>query len=192
MMGVMEDEASAPESCRLEEVQHLDPAELDEHYEFELHHDDEAEDEETTRLSRRFAAGIGLIFASLVLGKLVLIPLLIFPESQAWRVGSIVAYLSTWVMLVPGLALAGMEGYRLSRRLYKDYRRRTLVRVRDGGRLAARGAVKVVKRPVQDVRKVARGTVELVRHPVEGGRKVAHGTVELVKKPLQVLKKEKD
>jgi hypothetical protein len=190
MMGAMGDQAPQPDPDPLEvgeDLSGVDGYDLDDDGE-----DLEAEDQETTRLSRRFGAGIALIIASLVLGKLVLIPLLLFPDSHAWRVGSIVAYLVTWVMLVPGLALAGTEGYRLSRRLYKDYRRRTLVRVRAGGRRAALGAVKVARRPVQDVRKVARGTVELVKKPVAGGRKVARGTVELARRPLKVLRKDRD
>lgn len=179
-MGSMGDEAPQPGPVEQEEVDLLPAHDLE---------DLDAEDAETARLSRRFVAGIVLIVLSLVLGKLVLIPLLLFPESGAWRIGSFIAYLATWVLVIPGLALAGMEGYRLSRRLYKEYRRRALVRVRDGGRRAAHGAVKVVKRPVQDARKVARGTVKLVKKPVEGGRKVARGTVELVKRPLEARRK---
>lgn len=155
-------------------------------------HDYESDDDESVRLSRRFLVGVGLIIASLVLGKLVLIPLLVFPDSRAWRIGSIVAYLATWVMLVPGLGLAGMEGYRLSKRLYKDYRRRALVGVRTGSRLAARGAVKVVKTPVQVAPKVARGAVKVVKTPVQVAPKVARGAVRVVKRPLEALRRGPD
>jgi len=166
--------------------------ELEELVEHELEAPDEEEDEETVRLSRRFVWGVILIIASLVLGKLVLIPLLIYPESYGWRVGCVVAYLLTWVMLVPGLALAGMEGYRLSRRLYKDYRRRALVRVRDGGQLAARGAVRVARTPVEVAPKVARGAVKVVKAPVAVAPKVARGAVAAVKKPLEALRKDEE
>ena len=201
MMGVMERETPhlLPVETEHDEVEHDESEEAlehDDYYDDHLDHheefDDPDHDEETARLSRRFVAGLVLIVLSLVLGKLVLIPLLLFPESQAWRVGSIVAYLVTWVMLVPGLALSGMEGYRLASRLYKDYRRRALRRVRAGGALAARGAVKVVRTPVAGGRKVALGAVKVARRPVEGGRKVARGAVRVVKKPLDAREKRRD
>ena len=64
--------------------------------------------------------GVILIAASLVLGKLLLIPLILFPGDKHWYVAMLVVYLFSWLMLIPGIVLAGIEGYRLVMTKYKD------------------------------------------------------------------------
>jgi hypothetical protein len=142
--------------------------------------DDELLDEDQTigaddpAVSRRFAAGIGLIIVSLVMGKLVLLPLVFAPTSAAWRAGAMIAYGISWVPLFVGVWLAGMEGYRLSVRLYKEYQLRVLRRVREGGQKAVAGG-----------RKVAAGTAQVIARPVQGGVKVAAGAVKVLSKPVE-------
>ncbi len=74
----------------------------------------------------RFIAGITLITASLILGKLVFIPLLFYPANAVWKVSMIIAYGITWIMLLIGVWFAGKEGYHLVMNRYEDQKRKTV------------------------------------------------------------------
>ena len=82
---------------------------------------------------RSFIFGVILIAASLVLGKLLLIPLILFPGDKHWYVAMLVVYLFSWLMLIPGIVLAGIEGYRLVMSKYKDYQHKTVDQVKKHG-----------------------------------------------------------
>ncbi len=119
-----------------------------------------------------FFIGVALIVASLVMGKAVLVPIIVFPASNAWRIGAFVAYGVSWVVMLAGIALAGREGYRITVEAYRDYRRRALGHVARGGRKAAQGAATALKRPVESGRRTARRTADLVNKPLRA-RKAA-------------------
>jgi TRAP-type C4-dicarboxylate transport system permease small subunit len=61
---------------------------------------------------KNFALGIVLIVASFVLAKISLIPLFVFPDNASWGL-AITLYVFSWIVLIPGIYLAGREGYRL-------------------------------------------------------------------------------
>ena len=111
-------------------------------------------------VTKKFVLGVVLIVLSLVLGKAVLIPLVIFPGSDAWRLAMIIVYAFSWIIIIIGIYLAGLEGWRLATHKYKEYHRRTVhkvkehgrkaaVKVKNGGKHAARKTVEVLKKPVQ-------------------------------------------
>jgi hypothetical protein len=110
--------------------------------------------------TRKFVVGVALILISLVMGKIVLVPILVFPGDVPWLVGSVIFYAVSWIIIIVGVVLAGREGYRLAVRIYKDYQRKALGKVRDHGRRAARGAVVVMKKPIEGGRKLAARTAE--------------------------------
>ncbi|MBW2997386.1 hypothetical protein KY349_03545 [Candidatus Woesearchaeota archaeon] len=100
-------------------------------------------------VTKNFVLGIVLIVVSLVLGKLVFVPIILFPGSEAWRIAMITVYVFSWIMLIPGVYLAGLEGYRLVTHKYKEYHRRTIHKVKEHSKRAARKTVDVLKRPVR-------------------------------------------
>lgn len=88
-------------------------------------------------VTKKFVLGIVLIVVSLVLGKAVLIPLILFPGSEVWRTSMILVYVFSWIILLAGIYLAGMEGWRLVTHKYMEYRARTVSKVREKSRNAA-------------------------------------------------------
>jgi len=101
------------------------------------------------QLTKRFITGLVLIIISLVLGKLVLIPVIIFPGSNTWRISMIAVYAISWLMIIPGIYLAGIEGYRLVKHKYKEYKHKTIHHVKEKSRNAAQKTVKVLRMPVK-------------------------------------------
>jgi len=97
----------------------------------------EQEQETKQQVTKKFIIGVVLIVVSLAIGKLVLIPIILFPGNKEWRTGMIILYAFGWVLLVIGIALAGWEGYRLVTHKYKHYKRRTVRAVKRHGRHAA-------------------------------------------------------
>ena len=74
---------------------------------------------------KKFMIGVGLIALSLIIGKLVLIPVIIFPGNKTWQVSMLIVYALSWIPLIVGIYLAGLEGYRLVTHKYKHYKKRT-------------------------------------------------------------------
>ena len=111
-------------------------------------------------VTKKFILGVILIVISLVLGKAVLIPIVLFPGSDAWRLSMIITYAFSWIIILIGIYLAGLEGWRLATHKYKEYHRRTIhkvkeksknaaTKVRNRSRHAARKTVDVMKKPLQ-------------------------------------------
>jgi uncharacterized protein YacL len=94
------------------------------------------------QVTRKFIFGIILIVVSLVLGKIVLIPLILFPGSDVWWYSMLIVYILSWIIFIPGIYLTGLEGYRLVMRKYKEY-----------GRMATAGTVHMLKKPLRKRRK---------------------------------------
>jgi hypothetical protein len=104
----------------------------------------------------KFIAGVVLILISLVLGKLVLVPIVLFPGSNAWRTSMIIVYIFSWLLLLAGIALAGIEGFKLATHKYRQYQRKTIHTVKRQGRKAA-----------HNTRKAARHTKNAAKHTVK-------------------------
>lgn len=97
-------------------------------------------------VTKKFTIGIILIITSIAIGKLILIPIILFPGSKSWRTAMIIVYACGWLLLIPGIWLAGLEGYRLVTHKYKEYRRKTVHHVKNGTRKAAQHTVRVAKK----------------------------------------------
>ncbi len=95
-------------------------------------------------VTNKLVIGALLILFSLILGKLVLVPLFMFPGNKTWAVWMFWTYLFSWVPLVIGLIIAGVEGYKLAMHKYRTIKKRsiyhskkTVRRVSQGSRKAA-------------------------------------------------------
>ena len=82
---------------------------------------------------RSFIYGVILIAVSLVLGKLVLIPLILFPGDKHWYVAVFVVYIFSWLILITGIILTGIEGYKFVMEKYKGYQKRTVADIKKRG-----------------------------------------------------------
>ena len=94
--------------------------------------------------TKKFVIGAILIGASLALGKLVLIPIIFFPGSNEWRASMLIVYIFSWVVLVIGIFMCGMEGYRFVKKVYKDYQQKTISQVKHHSKKAAQKTVEVI------------------------------------------------
>jgi uncharacterized membrane protein YqjE len=101
------------------------------------------------QVTKRFALGIALIIISLILGKLVLIPIIIFPDSYVWWTSMIIVYILSWVIILCGIYLAGIEGFRLINHKYSEYSKKTMTKMREGSRNMARSTVNALKKPIR-------------------------------------------
>lgn len=100
-------------------------------------------------LTKKFIIGIVLIIISLVLGKLVFIPIIFFPQSVTWRISMIIIYAASWIMMLFGIYLAGKEGYYLAKHKYREYGRRTIEGVGRHSKNAANMTVDAIRHPVK-------------------------------------------
>ena len=114
-------------------------------------------------VTKKFTIGIVLIITSLAIGKLALVPLILFPASKSWRTAMIILYVCGWLLLIPGLFLAGMEGYRLVTHKYRHYKRKTVYHVKNGTRKAAHHTVRVAKKTGQHTVRIARNTKDITK-----------------------------
>ncbi len=100
-------------------------------------------------VTKKFTIGIVLIITSLVIGKISLIPIILFPGNSSWRSAMIILYICGWMLLIPGIGLAGVEGYRLVKHKYRHYKNKTVHHVKNGTRKAAQHTVKIAKKTGQ-------------------------------------------
>jgi hypothetical protein len=104
------------------------------------------------QVTAKFITGVALIVISLILGKLVLIPLIIFPDDDAWKMAMLITYAASWVIIIVGIYLAGMEGWKLAAHKYIEYRQKTVSKVKEHGMKAARHTKRAAKRTVEALR----------------------------------------
>ena len=91
---------------------------------------------------KKFVVGIVLIVLSLLIGKLALIPLILFPTDEQWRNSMVAVYIFSWAILIPGIYFAGIEGYKLVHHKYREYHQKTISHMKHhGGRMAAKTRV---------------------------------------------------
>ena len=95
-------------------------------------------------VTKKFILGIVIIVISLVLGLSKF--LVVFP-GNSWRKAMVIVYVASWIILIPGIILAGMEGYRLVTHRYKEYHRRTIHKVKEKSKSAAIRTVNALKKP---------------------------------------------
>ena len=143
-------------------------------------------------VTKKFIIGIVLIIASLVLGKVALIPIIVFPGDKTWGMIALVTYVFSWLIIVIGVLLAGVEGYRLATHKYKEYQRKTVDKVKDHGRKAVQhtgNAVRKVKEhgknAVHHGKRAAKQTANVIKHPVKQGRRTAKKTLRRLKIPVK-------
>ncbi len=109
----------------------------------------------------KFFIGVVLIVISLILGKLALVPIIIFPSSSTWRTWMITLYAFSWMLILVGIYLAGLEGFRLATHKYKEYQRRTVYTVKQHGITAARKT----KNAAHKTKRAAKKTVRVLKNP---------------------------
>ena len=97
-------------------------------------------------VTRKFMLGVILIIVSLVIGKIVLIPLIVFNDSEKWRTAAIIVYIFGWIILIPGILLAGVEGYCLVKHKYRKYRAKTVGHVKVGTQKTVDHTVRIVQK----------------------------------------------
>ncbi|MFC1741622.1 hypothetical protein ACFL3V_03750 [Nanoarchaeota archaeon] len=136
------------------------------------------------QVTAKFIIGMVLIIVSLILGKLVLVPILIFPGSETWRVAMVIAYAFSWILILVGIWLAGVEGYRLATHKYKVYQKKTIHRVKRH----SKNAVNHTKNAARKTKKV---TKNAARKTKKVTKKAAKETVRVLKKPGQAMSKKK-
>lgn len=111
--------------------------------------------EETKQVTTKFAIGIVLIIFSFALGKGVLIPLIFFPDSSAWWISVITVYIFSWIMMLGGIFLAGIEGFRFVMNRYKEYKKTTVTSVKDRSKKVASGTMTALKKPMKKLKEKA-------------------------------------
>lgn len=110
---------------------------------------------ERPALTIRFVIGVILIITSLVLGKLILIPLLLFPVSANWRIAMISVYIFSWIILLIGIYISGIETYNFIKFKYDEYGQRTIHNVRRHGRAVARHTAKAFHPRVKSAKSIS-------------------------------------
>jgi len=100
-----------------------------------------------------FVVGIVLIILSLALGKLVLIPLVIFPGNTQWQISMFIVYTFSWLMLIVGIYFAGTEGLHIVKHAYKDYQRKTVHKVKYHSKRAAQRTAHVIRTRTERIRR---------------------------------------
>ncbi|HII72641.1 TPA: hypothetical protein HA265_07835 [Candidatus Woesearchaeota archaeon] len=96
-------------------------------------------------VTKKLIIGAVIIIVSLIIGKLVLIPLFIFPGDEKWALAMFWVYVLSWVILLIGVLIAGMEGYKLAMHRYRDIKTRSIDSVKRGGRKVGQKSVQAVK-----------------------------------------------
>ncbi|MBW2967394.1 hypothetical protein KY362_02810 [Candidatus Woesearchaeota archaeon] len=135
----------------------------------------ETELETKTQVTRKFMIGVGFIIGSLVMGKAVLIPLILFPGNKQVSITMLVLYITTWPIMLTGIWLAGVEGYRLATHKYREVQRKTISHVKEGSRKAAHH--------------VKEGSRKAAHHVKEGSRKAANHTKNAARKTVEKVKR---
>lgn len=118
------------------------------------------------QLTKKFILGVVIIIVSLILGKLVLIPFFLFPLSFTAKWTLLIIYILTWPMMFVGIYFAGMEGYRLATHKYKEYKKRTIYRVKTTSKKAAEHTKRVLKHPIKEGIKGGKKISRLARMPL--------------------------
>jgi hypothetical protein len=134
------------------------------------------------QVTLKFIAGVSTIVFSLVIGKAVLIPILLFPGSEAWRNWMIIIYVFSWALLLVGVVLAGVEGFKLATHKYKEYKRRTIHTVKRQG-------IKAANHTKRAAEKAAKNTKRVADKAAKNTKKAAKKTVHVLKKSHRVMKK---
>jgi len=111
------------------------------------------------QLTTKFFIGAGIIAASLIIGKLVLIPLLLYPSNKTVQMSMLAIYVFSWIMLIPGVYLAGKEGYLLVMHKYREYGNKTLDKMRAQGRKAAKMADETLNGMTGPVKKTKKSSM---------------------------------
>jgi hypothetical protein len=104
------------------------------------------------QVTTKFIIGAVLIAVSLALGKLALIPIVIFPGNKSWQVAMFWTYIFSWIILIPGLYLAGKEGWLMVTHKYKEYSDNTINKMRGHGKKAAQmtdDTLSIITEPVK-------------------------------------------
>ncbi|MBW2971529.1 hypothetical protein KY359_00705 [Candidatus Woesearchaeota archaeon] len=114
-------------------------------------------------VTRKFIIGMVMIVASLVIGKLILIPLFLFPGSNGTKMTILIVYICSWLMMLAGVGLAGWEGYRLATHKYREYKKKTIEHVKHHSKRAAETAVHHTKQAVNHTKNAAYKTKEIAQ-----------------------------
>ena len=130
-------------------------------------------------VTKKFLFGVILIVISLVLGKAVLIPLVLFPGSDAWRLSMILMYAFSWVLILTGIYFAGLEGWCLATHKYKEYHRRTIHKVKENSR-------KVATKVRDKSRHAARKTANALKKPIRRRREKQLAKKEMKKRKINI------
>jgi predicted DNA repair protein MutK len=118
------------------------------------------------QLTKKFILGVVIIVVSLILGKLIFIPFILFPLSYDVKWILLIIYILTWPLMFVGIYFAGMEGYRLATHKYKEYKKRTIYRVKTSSKKAAEHTKRVLKYPIKKGIKESKKLSRLTRIPL--------------------------
>ena len=135
------------------------------------------------QVTRKFITGVVIMVLSLVLGKLVLIPIIFFPTRE-WKIAMLIVYLFSWVMMLGGIGLAGLEGYRLVTHKYKHYKRKTINHVKNGSKKAAHHMKKHSKKAARKVKKHSKKAAKKTKKAVKKKKKNVRRQTDSYKKQL--------
>jgi len=144
------------------------------------------------QVTQKFIIGVVMIITSLVIGKVALIPLIIFPGDRSWQFAMLISYLIGWIILLIGIGLAGVEGYRLATHKYKAYKKKTIRNVKNHSKNAAihvkkhsRNAARKVKK---HTRRVTKGTAKVFNKDMKKSENTLRKTAnkaKILKSPSQ-------
>ena len=141
--------------------------------------------ETKTQVTRKFMWGVGIIIFSLILGKLVLVPIFIFPTNATLRLVMILIYIFSWIIMFIGMFLAGVEGYRLATHKYKHYQKKTIHHVKSGVKKTHNHAVNHTKKAVKHTKNAIHKTKRSAKKTAKKTSKFAKKTVIKIRKPMK-------
>jgi hypothetical protein len=139
-------------------------------------------------VTKKFVIGIIIIIVSFIIGKVVFLPMIFFPGDSRWKLGMLIIYITSWLMLLFGILLTGVEGYRLATRKYRLIQHRTVLHVKRGSIRAAGAMASTGKHAA---RHTARVTKTAARYTAAGAKIAARHTAKVVKSGADRFKPKK-
>ncbi|MBU2561803.1 MAG: hypothetical protein KKD17_05895 [Nanoarchaeota archaeon] len=123
------------------------------------------------QVTKKFIIGMVLMVSSLVIGKLVIIPLIMLPGSNGLKMSMLIIYITSWIMMLMGIGLAGWEGYRLVTHKYREYKQKTIHQVKHHSKRAAETAVMHTRNAANLTKDVAQKTRQATQKGVDTFKK---------------------
>ena len=104
-------------------------------------------EETKQQVTTKVIVGVIAIISSFIIGKLAFILIILFPTSEAWLQSMVVIYLLSWVIMICGIYLAGIESYKLVTHKYREYRTKTAQKMKEKSKKMALKTADALRKP---------------------------------------------